>query len=205
MGIMHTKADTILQQLAAISLEKCLLRLSRVSAGTWRMTGLDVAPGTLKDALAGTAPGKKVSAVHFTLKAGGDLSALMLFDHDYIECISTAFTGLSFPRTERTTPAEEVMLLELGNIVLNALASSVLNALKKFSMPAVPQFVEGEASALPARLDSAEAGEVCRVISGSLTIQSGQCETVSRIFALVPESMALEIEKAAAAGTIVSP
>lgn len=192
---MNSNSTIILEQLAASSLEKCLLRLSRVSAGTWQVLEIKVSSGKLADAVNQHDFRNPAAAVHFNL-SGSALTALMLFNPQDVECVSKAFTGHSFPRGSRTTPAEEVMLLELGNIVLNALLNAVQNALKKSSMPAVPQFLEGDAARLIAGLGAAvDPAREFRVLRATLAIRCDKCETLSEVFALIPAELAAELER----------
>jgi len=190
-----TDPKGILEQLAAASLEKCLLRLSRVSAGTWQVLDIKVSPSTIGDAIKQHDFKNQAAAVYFTLRAGAELTALMLFNPADMECISKGFTGHSFPRGQHTTPAEEIILLELGNIVLNAPVNAVLNALKKSAMPAVPQFIEGDAASLIAGLGAvADLKRSFRVIKATLVIRCDKCETSSEVFTMIPEELASALE-----------
>ena len=193
---MNNNTNAILGKLAAASLERCLLRLSRVSAGTWQILELKVFSGSAADALSHHDFTNPASAVYFNLGSRSDITALMLFNRADMESISKGFTGHSFPRGERTSPAEEIMLLELGNIVMNALANSVLNALKKSSMPAVPQFVEGYAARLAKALEAVtDLSREFRIIKATVAIRcDNTAVTNSEVFALVPAGLVSELE-----------
>ncbi|HAH32545.1 MAG TPA: hypothetical protein DCL44_09565 [Elusimicrobia bacterium] len=195
---MNSNSTDILHRLTASSLEKCLLRLSRVSAGTWRVLNIKISEGTLEDAVKQHDFTNHAAAVYFGLKTGSTLTAIMLLNPADIECISKCFTGHSFPRGPHTTPAEEVMLQELGNIVLNSLVSSLLNTLKKHSIPAVPQYIEGDAAHITGGLGTvADLKQKFRMIKATLVIQFDKCETNSEVFIMIPDEMALELERAA--------
>jgi len=190
---MTPNSTVSLEKLAASSLEQCLLRLSRVSAGTWKVLDIKVYPGNLEDAVKQRVSSTPAAAVYFNLNAGSAITTLMVFNPADVQCISKCFTGLSFPRGAHTTPAEEVMLLELGNIVLNALANSVLNAMKKSAMPAVPQYAEGDAARLLAGLGTmADLTKYFLVIKASLAIKCDLGETISEVFVLLPPELAAE-------------
>jgi hypothetical protein len=192
---MNHDANGILRRLAATSLDECLLKVSRVGAGTLKLLDLKILSGTLEDAVKRLVFKNPAAAVYFTLKAGPTLTALILFDPAEIECISRCYTGHSFPRGSKINPAEEVLLQELGNIILNSVASSVLNALKKSSMPSVPQFLEGDTVRLLEGLGAVtDPKREHRIIQAALAIQHDNSETRSELFAAVPEEMALALE-----------
>ena len=136
---MNAKENTALERLAALSLEKCLVRLSKVSAGTWQLVDTGGSSGT-----PGNAVGKydfknqPAAAVYFDIKGDFPMTSLMIFDPADIDCISKCFLGYSFPRQGGISHSDEVMLLELGNIVLNSLSNLVFNALGESFMPLCP-------------------------------------------------------------------
>lgn len=187
---MNSVSTGILEQLAASSLENCLLRLSKASAGSWRVLDIKVSPGTLQDAVRQHDFTHPAAAVYFNLNAGSPLTALMLFDPADSECISKCFTGRSLAAGSHTPPAEEVMLLELGNIVLNSLANSVLNAFKKSAMPAVPQFIAGDAARLLGGLEAAaDLKREFLVVKGALALRCGETGTICEVFVLLPPEL----------------
>ncbi|MBI5743394.1 MAG: hypothetical protein HY952_02480 [Elusimicrobia bacterium] len=192
---MKESRSVVLESLTGLSIAKCLMRLSRVSAGTWQVLGAKVSYGTLRDALSQHNFTRPASTVYFTLSGAAPFSGVMLFDRADLECISKCFLGHSFPHTAATTPAEEVMLTELGNIILNALTSTLLNALKKSFMPVVPRFIEGNLDAL-----SSELGKIPRLkqefrtITVTLEMRTDKAAARSEVLVLLPEELALELE-----------
>ena len=197
---MNDNIIAILERLAAESLEKCLLRLSRVSAGTWQILGINVYTGTVADAVKQHDFTNPAAAVYFNLGSGPALTMMMLFDPTEIECISKGFTGHSFPRGAHTTPAEEITLMELGNIVMNALANSVLNALNKTSFPALPEYIEGDSEVLMKELGAiTDLNREYRVIKATLAIRCDNNVANSEVFTLIPAELAAKLEQA---GTI---
>ena len=118
----------------------------------------------------------------------------MLFDPGEMECISKCFMGYSFPRGEVTTQAEELMLLELANIILNSVINSTLNALRKSGIPSVPAYLEGGLSRLLAGLGAgADPQKTFRIIAATLAIRSDNHTARSEVLALVPEELELEL------------
>jgi len=192
---MNPNSNVTLENLAASSLAQCLLRISRVSPGTWQVLGVKVSAGTAVDAVKQHDFKNPAAAVYFNLPDVSPLAAIMLFNPNDMMCISKCFTGHSFPRGSFTTPADEVMLTELGNIVLNAMMNGFLNALKKCLMPAVPQFVEGDVHRVTGELGKIlNPNQGFRIITAALALQCDDSVAMSEVVALLPEEIALKLE-----------
>lgn len=192
---MNANPDATLESLVTQSLAKCLQRLSRVSAGTWQVTEVKVTSGALEDALRQHDFKTPGIAVYFNLKGMSPLTAVMLFDPADMECISRCFTGHSFPRGAVTTMAEEVMLTELGNIVMNSLINGLLNALRRQSIPTIPGFAEGSLQDLTAELGkTVNVKQGFRIITARLALQRDAATAKVEAIALVPEELAMELE-----------
>lgn len=192
---MDPKHDVTIESLTALGLAKCLLRISRVSAGTWQVAGSKVSSGTLLDALKHHDFKNPAAAVYFNLKGMSPLTAIMLFDSADLECVSKCFTGHSFRRSGAITPAEEVMLTELGNILLNALVGALLNALKKSFMPTMPIFTEGDfqrvADAISKKVNP---NQTFRIAASTLELKCDPSVAKAEVLVLLPEELALELE-----------
>lgn len=192
---MKSNPNLMLESLVTLNLAKCLQRLSRVSAGTWQALAAKVSAGTLGDALGRHNFKNPAAAVYFNLKGISPLTALMLFDPADMECISKCFTGHSFPRGAVTSPAEEVMLTELGNIVMNSMINGILNALRRESIPTIPGFAEGNLPALTAEIGkTVNIKQGFRIVTVPLTLQWDAATARAEAIALVPEELAMELE-----------
>lgn len=191
---MEARASAILERLAVASLEKCLARISRVSAGAWEITGSRVSLGTLEDALGQHDFTHPAAAVYFHVKGEFPFTALLLVDLNDMEHILQAYLGCTFPHTKEFTFPEEVMLTEIGNIILNSLINAVLNALKRSSMPPVPGCVHGPFSQLAAALGT-RAGQNCRTVTVSLSISYAGRVSKSEVIGLIPEELENELER----------
>ncbi len=192
---MTDGGNVTLGSLSALSVAYCLQRMSRASAGTWQVLGAEVSYGTFRDALGRHDFTRPAAAVYSGLKGRSPFTAMMLFDPADIDCVSKCFTGQSFHREGRLTPADEMMLVELGNIIINAMLAALLNPLKKSRLPSVPDFAEGDQNALEEVLQRAAGIRTSfRIITVTLLMQSGDRQARSEVLALVPEEMALELE-----------
>jgi len=197
---MNAKEKTVLESLAALSLERCLIKLSRVSAGTWQLvdtTGLSGTPGVAVGQY--DFANRPAAAVYFDIKGDFPMTSLMIFDPGDIDCISKCFLGYFFPKQGGISQSDEVMLLELGNIVLNSLSNSVFNALGESFIPSVPQFVSGDAVRIAESVRAvAGAGQTFRIVASTLAIQCDNRISCSKVIALVPEEVALALERTGA-------
>lgn len=130
---MLTGKEDALEKLAAAGLEKCLQRLSAVSHAEWRLAGAKALTAGQPEP---QDPGGR-EAVRITVGHPAPFSTAMLFagpdsEHLY-RCFVRDDLDVKLGREGRL-----VTLLELGNIVLNALINSLLKALKKTAIPSVP-------------------------------------------------------------------
>jgi len=197
---MNAKENTVLERLAVSSLEKCLVKLSKVSAGTWQLAETAESSGTPGSAVGKyDFKGQPAAAVYFDIKGEFPMTSVMIFDPADIDCISKCFLGYSFPRQGGISPSDEVMLLELGNIVLNSLSNSVFNALGESFMPSVPQFVAGDALRIAESVRAAAGAALTfNIVASTIAIQCDNRVSRSKVIALVPEQLALALERAKA-------
>jgi hypothetical protein len=175
-----------IQTLALLALEKCLQRLGRVSAGNWRAAGVEVYSGGAADALA-PYEGRESAAVYMVMEKL-PLTSVLIVDPADTECISKAFTGHAFPKGRHITVADEVMLTELGNILINAMVNALLNALKITMLPELPGFAAGNAAAIAAALGPSTGP--ARVIEARLALDCGGPAAEILLFVLLPEPLA---------------
>ncbi|MBI4802116.1 MAG: response regulator [Elusimicrobia bacterium] len=194
---MDDKTNELLERLAVSSLEKCLARLSKVSAGTWRMESAGVRRETLEDALKRhDFKSSGAAAVYFNVPGEFPFASLALFEPDEIEYISKCFPGYFFSGDRALKPSEEVMLLELGNILLNSVVGAVSDGLKKIFMPAVPRYIQGDARRLAGELGAImDLQRNFRIITLALDSRCGKNVSRSEMFAVIPEELADELER----------
>ncbi len=181
-----------LDMLVQRNLDRSLSRISRISTGKWRAAMVNSYPASPRAVLARYAA--ETSVAVFMRLDTLPLGAVMLVKPEDVECVSRGFTGHSFPASGRISKADEIMLTELGNILLNAAVDSLLNALKRSALPAIPLLLEGDAVELAERaagLLSMDAPN--RAVSAALSLE---CEglAVWTLHVFVPEDLAREIE-----------
>lgn len=193
---MEEKTSSILERLAVSGLERCLARLAKVSAGTWKLAGVKVFRGTIEEAVLQHDFSRPAAAVYFRAKSEFPFISLMIFSLEDMELISKCFLGYSFPKAPTFTQNEQVLLMELGNIVVNSFINSVMNALKRSSMPPVPQCVDGDARCVAGTVGGGMDPERSyRVVTASLVMQSDKMSSVTEVIGLIPAELENELER----------
>ncbi len=192
---MDEKASRILESIALISLEKCAVKLSRISAGKWTVADVHVSSRGMEETVKehSSRPSGNGAAVYFEILGEYPFTAMVVFRPEDIETISRGFLGFSFSKLHGLSQAQELLLSELGNIILNSIVSSLSNALKHAFLPSAPKCVQGEfrflLEALWATVDKKLQH---RLVTVTLDLEYDKTVTRSEVLVLIPES----IEKA---------
>lgn len=196
---MDDKAAKILEQIALASLERCVAKLSRISAGRWSVADVKVSYRSMQDAINDHAASRGTgAAAYFEVKGEFPFTSMIIFRPQDIEIISKGFMGFSFSKLPSLNQAQELLLSELGNIILNSLVSSLSNALKKSFLPTAPKCVQGETQFLLEALWTAVDRGPHKLVTVTLDLQCDGSVTRSELITLIPESM----EKALLAGQV---
>ena len=192
---MSENANEILSRIAVASLQKCTEKLSRVSAGVWNIAGANVTMETLDTVMKRySADDGESAAVYFDVKGELPFIAILLFDPRDMDRISRCFLGYSFAPSPAINQASELLLSELGNIILNSFVSALSNALKMVFLPSVPRFVHGvPRDLLEAMGVSIDLKQGYRSICVKLNINCDNKVTWSEVVGLIPEKLAQEI------------
>lgn len=199
---MDTKAGKILERIAVTSLEKCVAKLSRISAGKWSVADARVSCRSMEEAIRDHAAHRGTgAAVYFDVKGEYPFTSMVIFRPEDIDTISRGFMGFSFSKLPSLNQAQELLLSELGNIILNALISSLSNTLKQSFLPTAPKCVQGETQYLLEALWTA-VGRSGRhsLVTVTLDLQCDRTVTRSEVIALIPESMEKALVAAEAEG-----
>ena len=188
---MDTKAGKILERIAVASLEKCAGKLSRISTGEWSVEDTRVSCRSLEEAISGHSDSRGTgAAVYFEIAGEYAFTAMVVFRPEDIETISKGFLGFSFSRMPSLNQAQELLLSELGNIILNTLISSLSNSLKRSFMPSVPKCVQGETRFLLEALSTAmDRGQRHSLVTVILDLKCDAAVTRSEVITLIPENM----------------
>ena len=187
---MDTKAGQILERIAVTSLEKCVAKLSRISAGKWSVADARVSCRSMEEAIRDHAAHRGTgAAVYFDVKGEYPFTSMVIFRPEDIDTISRGFMGFSFSKLPSLNQAQELLLSELGNIILNALISSLSNTLKQSFLPTAPKCVQGETQYLLEALWTAVGRSPHSLVTVTLDLQCDRTVTRSEVLALIPENM----------------
>lgn len=192
---MDTENDRILEKIAGAGMEKCMARLTRVSAGKWSMAAISVSRRSMDEAVRGhAAAGRAGAAVYFEVAGEYPFTSMVMFRPEDIEIISRGYLGFSFSKLPGLNQAQELLLTELGNVILNAFISSLSNTLKRSFLPSAPKCLNGETRFLLEALWATIGGEVPHsVVTVTLDLQCDNFVTRSEVVAVIPESLELAL------------
>ena len=194
---MTDNKNTIFTRITVASLEKCVEKLTRVSAGAWRISCADMSMGTLNETVKRHATddsGGDAAAVYFDVKGDLPFSAIMLFNPGDINVLSKCMLGYSFSPMPAVTQTGELLLSELGNIILNSFVSALSNTLKRTFVPTAPRYLKGEPKYLLEAMGVAgDIKQRYRIVSIKLEIQCGKSSTKSEVLGLIPEKLEQEL------------
>lgn len=188
---MDVKAGKMLERVAVTALEKCVAKLSRISAGKWSVAEARVSLRRIDEAVKEhVAGGGTSAAVYFEIKGEYPFTSMVVFRPDDIEILSRGFLGFSFSKLPNLNQAQELLLSELGNIILNSLISSLSNSLKRSFIPSAPKCVQGEVPfLLEALWASLDCSGKCSLVTVTLNLQCDNTVTRSEVITIIPAAM----------------
>ncbi|MFA6433834.1 MAG: hypothetical protein WCW52_03985 [Elusimicrobiales bacterium] len=191
---MSDNSNEMLGRVVVAGLRKCVEKLSKVSAGVWSVAGYDVSIGTLDEAVRRRGPDSgEAVAVYFEVKGELPFTSVILFDPRDMDRISKCFLGYSFSVSSGLSQAGELLLSELGNIILNSFTGALSNSLKRIFMPSVPKCLRGEPQCLLGALEASMDAGPRRIISIKLDIRCDGLITHSEVLGMIPEELAREL------------
>lgn len=185
---MNSMNDDTLARVTAAGLEKCLLRMTEVSPGAWQLGGVRVFKGQVREALRSRERGEKPSAaIRIKIKGDTPFVTAIIFNPGDIKHISRCFAEEQYygPVSEEQP---DVTVIEIGNILLNALANSLLRAFGKSAIPSVPAHFQGDYGAIEKWLGAGP--EVFTIISAKFTMQREDRTSAAEILAFLPPTLA---------------
>lgn len=179
--------EETLARLAAAGLEKCLLKMTEVSAGNWRLAGARAFRGTVRDGLKrhdrATAP---AAALRIKIKGVPPFTTAIIFTPEDTGHFSRCFMDGSFcglPDWDQP----EVTIIEIGNVVLNALANALLRALAATAVPSVPAYFKGDPGSIERWLDAGPG--TFTVVSARLTAERDGRSAAAEVLAFLPTAL----------------
>lgn len=187
---MTDEAGKILEVIAVTSLERCVAKLSRISTGKWSVADVKVSWRSMQEAIRDHEASRGTgAAAYFEVQGEFPFTTMIIFRPEDIEIISKGFMGFSFSKMPKLNQAQEMLLSELGNIILNSLVSALSNRLKRSFMPSAPKCVQGEIQFLLEALWTAVDRGPHKLVTVTLDLQCDGSVTRSELITLVPEAM----------------
>lgn len=188
-------------RLAAGGLSLCMLRTSDVSSWAWELCGVEVSPARLSDIPRLVEFGAAAASVQVSVRDSFHISAALLFRAEDIGFISGCWIKGPLYDTAAVKDLEEGLLIEIGNIILNALINPLINAARRTGIPSVPMMVKGGPGAVAAGLGACleRAGRL-RAIRATLAMRRDGRAARAGVLALLPERQAAELERLASLG-----
>ncbi|MEI7528612.1 MAG: hypothetical protein WCK76_06680 [Elusimicrobiota bacterium] len=189
-----TEQETgVLERLAAAGLEKCLLKIAKVSGGEWRLGDTRVSTGTLAEAVSlHKFKDPAAAAVYIHVQDRFPFISLMFFELEDVAHIAKCFVGGSLPAAGASVPRfDEEMLLELGNIILNAIINYLQNTLKKSAIPSVPLMLKGDAGYIAEGLGAhVEPRQNFRIIVSPVSVHGDSRVSRGEVLTIIPLDLA---------------
>ena len=196
---MNIKTNSILETMVAASVKKRVAMLSRVSTGKWSVADISVPQRSMDEILSGhTAARGAGAAVYFEVCGEHPFTSMVLFRQEDIDIISRSFLGFSILKLQLFNQAQELLLSELGNVVINAFNGALSNILGRGFLPSAPKCVRGVPRELIEALWTAlKPGQVHNVVTVALELRCGKDMTHSEVIALIPKSLEQALDTAA--------
>jgi len=182
---MSEKTDPAWEKISLKAIDSALLKLNRISAGKWAVdeTAVLSAPSPEDyDAV----------CVYFEVKKDDEpMNFALFFDRKDVGFISKCFIGYHFFVSEKMDGTEELLISELGNILLNSIISALCNSMKIRLIPSIPRTIQAEKSfALETFSQGLPENRGKKKMSVKIKIKCDGRETFCEVFSFVPESVA---------------
>lgn len=178
-----------LVKLAAGGLSVCMLKTSEASTWAWELCGVEVLSGGLANVPPLLDFGASAASVQVHVREGFPLTAALLFRAEDIHFISSCWVKGPLYDTASVRDLEEGILIEIANIILNALISPLLNAAKKTGLPSVPMMVKGGPGAVAAGLGMClDPAADLRIVRASLAMRREGRVARAGVLALLPQA-----------------
>ena len=185
---MNNMNEDALTLLTKAGLEKCLRRMTEVSPGAWQLGDVRVFKGQVREAIRGRErEGKPAAAIRVKIKGATPFVTAIIFNPGDIKHISRCFAeGQYYGPVSEEQP--DVTVIEIGNILLNALANSLLRGFGKSAIPSVPAHFQGDYGAIEKWLGAGP--EVFTIISAKFTMRREDRVSAAEILAFLPPTLA---------------
>lgn len=130
---MNEKLE-LLKKIIETGLNKSVERINKISSYKWEIEKISFEIDNID---------KETICVYLVAPSFNKVSFLFFVEKKDCDNIFRSFSGYSFGHTNRITKAEELLISELGNIILNSVLSEIANRIKMTIMPQSPKTING--------------------------------------------------------------
>jgi two-component system chemotaxis response regulator CheY len=185
-----------IKRMVAGGLSRCMLKTSEATSWSWGLHGVEVLPGRAADLVRlASGFGAEAAAVQINVRDASPFSAALVCHSRNIAFISGCFAQEPLYRTGAIGDLEERMFMEVGNIILNALAGPLITALNTEAIPSVPILVKGGPASIAASLTACmERDGDFRVISAGLAMKREGSVARAGVLCALPNELAARLE-----------
>lgn len=174
MSIALDKIKDIVRE----GLNKSLDRLNKVSSAKWNVAGVEF---SLKKAE------YDAVCIYLTAKYENEVISFAMFvDTKDVKDISRIMVGYAFNDYYKLNMAEEVLLLELGNIILNSILSEMSNKIRNAIIPQVPKIIQSDKLFLLENISNIlEENQGKTVINSNISLNAGDKKINFEVFSFL--------------------
>ncbi|MEW5906750.1 MAG: response regulator [Elusimicrobiota bacterium] len=192
----HAAEKGTIKRIVAGGLSRCMLKTSEATSWSWGLHGVEVMPGRAADlAKLAAGFGADPAAVQINVRDGSPFSVALICREDNIGFISGCLAQGPLYRTGSVRNLEESLFMEIGNIILNALAGPLITALKLEALPSVPILIKGGPAAISASLTACmEKDGNFRIISAGLAMKREGRIARAGVLGALPNALAARLE-----------
>lgn len=196
MNVEHKNEETaIWKELITSSVDKCINKLSKISKSKWSISQTKISSNTLDEIIRSYIPkdGPGV-CIYFEITGVYPWIAMITLEPEDVEIISKIFFGNYHPKISQLNYAEELILAEFGNVILNSMVGSISNVLQKPFLPSVPKCVQGKTEHLMEAFKIIlQAMPRHKIIIIELKLTCDNLTSKSEILGVIPENLEKEI------------
>lgn len=197
-SIHKNEENAVWERIIISSMDKCISKLSKISQGRWSISRTKISWNNLDEIMNSYVPREGTGVgVYFQIAGDYPWTAMIIFQPEDVEIISKFFFGDYYTRLSHLNHAQELILAEFGNVILNSFVGSLSNILEKAFIPSVPKCIQGKTDYL------IEALEIIiqdlprqKIVTIELELSHDNLTSKSEILGIIPENLEKEINAA---------
>jgi len=175
---------SIWNEISTNALKSAIEKMNRVSAGKWAINDNSIFDNYRQNNY------DSVCAYFDVNMKYENLNFALFFNRKDIDIISRCFLGYSFFVSEKMTKKEELLIGEIGNILLNSLISALCNKLNIKLIPSIPKVIQAEKEfALDVIMGELPSTRQKSVYGNIININCEGKNIFCEIFSFLPESI----------------